>query len=545
MRATEPAPRRLARQFGLYLLLIGGSAIFLWPLLWMVATSLKLNRESFGSEIRFWPEAPRPVLRSPYLAVSPNASDPEKHALLPVIRSQLAAMDLRLPATLDRDHVLDALAGAILDQLSRQFPETAWHQPRAELEREIERRVTSDFAHQVLAGITREVRLGPLVARSNDLQESVLTPAGAVPGSWKIHGPGRLLTAPEGAVLAYDFATAPEVRLTGRFKLPFPATQLEQLKLSIGNDDTYHTLILRLEKGGALYEAVRSHALADTTSQILLFRDPELPGFTAAEGIPWREIDRGPQYEADPRAIRITLQLDRSTLAGAWWQKIRRNYTAVFDRVPFWRYAATSLLLVLLNIIGTLFSCSLAAYSFARRQWPGRTVCFLLMLATMMAPAQVLMIPQFLIMKALGWYNTLLPLWVPSFFAAAFGAFLLTQFMRGIPRELEDAALIDGCGFWGSYWHIILPLSRPILAVIALFTFVGCWNDFIGPLIYLNDQRLYPLSLGLYALHVNAGGPNNLSMMMAASFLVTLPVILAFFFGQRLLFDTATSGMKS
>ena len=200
-------------------------------------------------------------------------------------------------------------------------------------------------------------------------------------------------------------------------------------------------------------------------------------------------------------------------------------------------------------MIGTLFSCSLVAYSFARLQWPGRNFCFALMLATMMIPGQVTMIPYFLIVRALGWYNTLYPLWIGNFFAAAFNVFLLRQFLRGVPRDLEDAAKIDGCGFWRIYWHIMLPLVRPTLAVIGIFTFMAAWNDFMGPLIYLSDERLYPLSLGLYALNVSthgvSSGAGSFGVVMAGSLLMTLPVIVTFFFAQRyFLKGVALTGMK-
>jgi len=156
----------------------------------------------------------------------------------------------------------------------------------------------------------------------------------------------------------------------------------------------------------------------------------------------------------------------------------------------------------------------------------------------------VTMIPQFLIVRSLGWYNTLYPLWVGNFFAAAFYVFLLRQFMKGIPRDLEDAARIDGCGFWRVYWHIMLPLVKPTLAAIAIFAFLATWNDFMGPLIYLNDQRLYPLSLGLYALNVQAGA-SNFGVMMSGSLLMTVPVIAIFFFAQKYFLQGVTlTGMK-
>ena len=227
---------------------------------------------------------------------------------------------------------------------------------------------------------------------------------------------------------------------------------------------------------------------------------------------------------------------------------MERNYRLTFDQIPFWRYVGTSLFLVILNLVGTLLSCSLVAYSFARLQWPGRNLCFALLLATMMIPAQVTMIPQFLIMQKLGWYNTLQPLWIASFVAPAFYVFLLRQFLKGVPRDLEDAARLDGCGFFRIYWHIMLPLVRPTLAAIAIFTFLATWNEFMAPLIYLADQRLYPLSFGLYAFQVqvtNPGTAKGMGMVMAGSLLMTLPVIAIFFFAQRYFLRGVTlTGMK-
>ncbi|OQA84494.1 MAG: L-arabinose transport system permease protein AraQ [bacterium ADurb.Bin236] len=190
-----------------------------------------------------------------------------------------------------------------------------------------------------------------------------------------------------------------------------------------------------------------------------------------------------------------------------------------------------SLYLVVLNVLGQLFACSLVAYAFARLRFYGRDILFGILLATMMLPSQVTMIPVFLIFKSFGWYDTLKPLWVGSFFGSAFNIFLLRQFFMTIPQDLEDAAKIDGCSFFGTYWRILLPLVRPALATVAIFTFMGTWNEFMGPLIYIGSQSLTPLSLGLFMFRSEHGG--EWGMMMAASTLMTLPVVVIFFFAQR------------
>ncbi len=258
-----------------------------------------------------------------------------------------------------------------------------------------------------------------------------------------------------------------------------------------------------------------------------------------------RLIEAGPDSSPDAGLLRISVRVERSSALEALWAKGTENYRKAFDEVPFWRYFKTSSFLVLVNIIGTLLSCSLAAYAFARLHWPGRDLCFLLVLATLMIPPQVTMIPSFVIYRHLGWYNTLAPLWVPNALAVnGFAVFLLRQAMRGIPRDLDEAARIDGAGHLRIWWHIVLPLVRPTMAAIAIFTFMFVWNDFLGPLIYVNDQRLYPLALGLFSFM--AGRENQFTLIMAGAMIMTLPVILIFFFAQRYFIQgVAMSGMKN
>jgi multiple sugar transport system permease protein len=207
------------------------------------------------------------------------------------------------------------------------------------------------------------------------------------------------------------------------------------------------------------------------------------------------------------------------------------NYSEAFQWFPFWRYLGNTLIICVFTVLGTLLSCSLVAYGLAVIDWRGREVLFWIMLSTMMIPPQVTMIPLFLTFKHLGWINTFLPLIVPAFLGNAFFIFLLRQFYRSIPRDLIDAARIDGCNELGIWARVMLPLSKPALAVVALFTFIGAWNDFLGPLIYLMDQNKYTLSIGLAMFQGQYGG--EWGQMMAMSALMTLPIILLFFFTQK------------
>nr|WP_206695925.1 carbohydrate ABC transporter permease [Bacillus subtilis] len=219
------------------------------------------------------------------------------------------------------------------------------------------------------------------------------------------------------------------------------------------------------------------------------------------------------------------------------------NYIDVFTIVDFGQYYLNSIIVTVATVIGTVLSSTLVAYGFARIKGKGRDVWFILLLATMMLPPQVTMIPVYMIFAKLGWTNTFLPLIVPAFFGNAYFIFLLRQFFKTIPKELEESAYLDGCSTLGIFWRIVLPLSTPAVITVALLSFMWTWNDFLGPLIYLNDDSKFTLALGILqfkgALLIEWGP------MMAASVLIILPLIIMFFVGQKYFIEgIATTGGK-
>lgn len=219
------------------------------------------------------------------------------------------------------------------------------------------------------------------------------------------------------------------------------------------------------------------------------------------------------------------------------------NYIEALTYVPFGRYALNTLFIAVVTIIGHLFSCALIAYAFARLRAPGRDTLFLLVLATMMLPYPVTMVPVYMLFNALGWVNSYLPLVVPAFFGSPFYIFLLRQFFLNIPLELEDAASLDGANRLQILWYIILPLSKPALATVAIFTFQATWNDFLGPLIYLHDRSLYTVTLGLDFFRSTYDV--NWAYLMAASLVTMLPVVIIFFAAQRYFIEgIAITGVK-
>jgi len=210
---------------------------------------------------------------------------------------------------------------------------------------------------------------------------------------------------------------------------------------------------------------------------------------------------------------------------------IWHNYTDVFYYAPLHRYFLNTLLIGSTWVIGATLTSSLAAYAFARLRAPGRDVIFMVLLSTLMVPGIVTLIPTYIIFAKLDWIDTFLPLTIPALTGNAFFIFLLRQFFMTIPMELEDAALIDGCSRFGIWWRIMLPLAKPALATVTIFAFTWAWNDFLGPLIYLNSQKLYTLSLGLQVFSRAHG--TEWGLLMAASTMMITPIVLLFFFAQR------------
>jgi len=241
------------------------------------------------------------------------------------------------------------------------------------------------------------------------------------------------------------------------------------------------------------------------------------------------------QNEIFGQASLIPSQIDFSSYIRGWFG----------GQVTFGRFFWNSLVIAVLCVIGNVISCSLAAYAFARLSFWGRNFWFALMLGTLMLPYHVTLIPQYILFLKLGWVKTMLPLVVPKFLAVdAFFIFLMVQFFRGIPRELDEAAMMDGCSPWRIYWKIMLPLSLPVLATAAIFSFIWTWDDFFGPLIYLSDVNTYTVQLGLRSF-VDSTGNSDWSSLFAMSSLSLVPVFLIFLFFQRLLIDgIATAGLK-
>jgi len=250
-----------------------------------------------------------------------------------------------------------------------------------------------------------------------------------------------------------------------------------------------------------------------------------MAGTTGYESFKW--IPEHPQWEKFGESLKglgvVTTQTEKITYS----KKVIGNWTGFADSL------ANSVVITICTIIGQVLSCSLVGYAFARLRFRGSRTAFTLMLSTMMLPAQVTMIPVFLLFRSLGWVDTMLPLIIPSFFGSAFFIFLFRQFYSQIPQDLLDAGKIDGAGNIKIWWSILLPMTKPVIAITAIFTFLGSWNDFMGPLIYLNSTDNFTLAVALNSFKIQFGNPTQVHLLMAASLVTVIPCVLLFFFAQR------------
>jgi len=258
----------------------------------------------------------------------------------------------------------------------------------------------------------------------------------------------------------------------------------------------------------------------------------------ASREVPWTTVT---SLDAPREAWTVMPVSNLVKKAAPRWE----NYVmAIKTMNHFPRYLFNTLFLCVLTVAGTVLSSALAAYGFARVRWRGRNKVFMLALATMMIPGQVTMVPVYSLFHWLGMIGTMQPLWVGSFCAGAFNVFLLRQFFMTIPLDLSEAARIDGCSEFRIFWQIIMPLCRPALTVVGLFTFMGTWNDFMGPLMYLTDEKDFTLALGLQFFQSQHGG-SEWHYLMAASTLIAMPLIILFFFTQKTFIEgISMTGLK-
>ena len=548
-----------ARTGWAHLLLLCGAGIFLFPFVWMVGMSLKTDDEAASTAL--FPSVPTfrgdsPSLRPAEVKPPPTGVTAERWAVVrPMLLSRADTLVAARPLptggdAVDATKLRAAASSALVDTVAEQMRDNIWTEPDATILTAFDAVAKPDGVDAALADHLGRLEITGLELHDANADIYPVVPKGAVPATFHVEsGPGQLVPLPNGggAFIKYHFESGSDapVVLQADFATPIAPADLHALVLSYRGDDSWHRMDATLDVGGTRWQSRLTTYVAQYRPAAVSFQPPSFEDQTyqAKTWVPLAR-DAGPPPDVQPGRAILRLTLTPSSTLRAIYGKSAKNYLRAFRSVPFFTYVGNSLLLVALNVGGAVFSASFVAYAFARMTWPGRSVAFGLLLATMMLPAQVTMIPSFVIWRALGWYNTLNPLWITAWTGSAFFIFLMVQFMKTIPRELEEAARIDGLNSLQTWWYVIVPLVKPTLAAIAIMVFMASWNDFLGPLVMLRDQSKFPLSLGLFGLNIDQG-VNDWALIMAGNMLMTVPVIAVFFLFQRYFIEGVTvSGMK-
>lgn len=542
----------------------------------MVVSSIKTDTEVGSDE--FWPEMPEFRANSPYIIdTTPpeqpaGCSDERWQILLPkftsmtqVLVTQDAARPKLLASDEEDEHMVEQVSQFLVRRGLEKMSQQIWND-------QDDNKIKEAFEAALRAGsgirgeldkaydqIHARLEIDGLKVRSRGVgvihQEKFARETGSdsLPSGLSLSddSPGKLVYDSDGTlVLRSHFSSASDtpVTLTHSFQVKAPAKDIYRIIIPLKHDASWHQIHADVTINGTKYQGTRSTwlALNRTSALTLQLSDDDKDEWGKRPWIPMQKV--GEQVDSDNLTlsdVTLTLTLDPSSTTAARYGKVKRNYERVFLSMPFWKYVINSTIITLLSIFGAVLSSCFVAYAFARLKWPGRSVAFVILLSTMMLPPQVTMIPQFLIWREIGWYNTLNPIWVPTWFGIAFFIFLMVQQMKSIPRDLEEAAEIDGMNRFQTWWYVIVPLVKPSMAAVAIMSFMSSWNEFMAPLVYLRDMDRFPLSVGIYAMGADDTTAHDMSLILAGNLMMTLPVIVIFFMFQRYFIQgVASAGVK-
>ncbi|MCG3198968.1 MAG: hypothetical protein GHCLOJNM_03475 [bacterium] len=523
------------------------SLVFSLPFLWMLSTSMKADDEIIHDPMVWFPEIPNRVRHSPYLDVEAHPPRWRRPSTFPESRdwdgfvrqlreetwtraktlftdpSWPQARGPEEPAffTKARKDIEDFLWMAVHNRV----PEGDWAGPEAA--RLFVERITQEDVAKAWLRVYRGIEIGGFYFRNASARD-----IGRGEGSMGRKVPYTI----RGSEQPVEIARA-DIGIVS------PSEKLEQIMVRIKGDASYHRLSATLLYRGSGYrtEAPTLLSLGEYQDVFWTFnpqRKYEVEHLTLTP-------DPNLRNDLPDHMARMILYLLPTPYWRVVWERLTENCQEVFRWVPYATYTWVTVKITFWNILGQLLACSLVGFAFARLSFPGRDLLFVLMLATMMLPPQVTMVPQFVLFSKLGMYNTLFPLTIMSFTGAPFFIFLMRQFYMGIPQDLTDAAKIDGCGYFTIYWRILLPLVKPALAAIAIFQFQNTWNEFLQPLIYITDEDKTPMSVGLFIFRQTQAQGGQWAELMAAASMMTFPIIFLFFFTQRYFIQGVTlTGLK-
>ena len=573
-KRNQRAETKIFKGIG-YLLLVGAAFCTMIPLLWLLTSSFKTANEIFAVPIQWFPSFPPRVTSSPYIVENaypkiekPTAVDetmwttlrPElTQAIWTKAESHIAA-NAQLSNYVPSEELRTEITEGLWQQLVTTLPDEVWRSTTASVVTAVQDAVIPEAVDTIWGSVYREVAIGTLQIEDIGFNR---TPIEAM--EWETVSETRTRIRPSEdtqtiANLSYNFQDSDTLHISAIIPTPVPIDRIRRLTLPVRGDASYHRLSLTvsvLQAGeatnnttsGITYQPTRPFVLENALWQDTVWRLHGIPGELESSHITMQQNNNQQLSTEEPNnsrssnlptfhtsettdgnQLRLQLTIHQPAYLSIVWDKLTSNYRNLWKTVPYNRYFINSIFIATASTLLTLFFCSLGGYAFAKYQFRGQKILFGILLASMMVPFQVLLVPLFGLMYDIGWLNSYKAIIIP-FSVGAFGVFLMRQFIVTIPSELLDAARIDGCSEFGIYYRIVLPIIKPALGALTIYSFLGSWNGYLWPLIILRDEAKYTLPIGL----ANLVGiyRQDYGMLMAGTLLSLMPIVILFLAMQR------------
>ena len=559
-RKGQRAEIKMFRGVG-YLLLVAAAFCTMVPLLWLLTSSFKTANEIFAVPIQWFPSFPPRVAASPYIVEDaypkiekPTMIDettwdelqpPLTQAIWTKAQTHIAA-NAQLSNYVPSQKLQTEMIEGLWQQLVTSLPDEIWQGTNTSIIAAVQDTVIPETVDTIWGSVYREVAFGTLQIEDLDFNR---TPVENVKWDIAQGTDARMRPAVDTqtvASLSYDFQSSDTLHITATIPASVPIERIRRITLPIRGDASYHRLslavtVLRSEEtmnttpNGITYQPTRPFVLESALWNDAVWRLHGIPGELEASHITMQQMETDNTIQSMIGAetgnqLFLQLTIHQPPYLSIVWDKFTSNYRNLWKTVPYNRYFINSVFIATASTLLTLFFCSLGGYAFAKYQFRGQKILFGILLASMMVPFQVLLVPLFGLMYDMGWLNSYKAIIIP-FSVGAFGVFLMRQFIVTIPSELIDAARIDGCSEFGIYYRIVLPIIKPALGALTIYSFLGSWNGYLWPLIILRDEAKYTLPIGL----ANLVGiyRQDYGMLMAGTLLSLMPIVILFLAMQR------------
>ena len=557
-KKTQQVETKIFRGVG-YLLLVGAAFCTMIPMLWLLTSSFKTANEIFAVPIQWFPNLPPRVASSPYIVedVYPKIEKPMAvdEAVWKTLQSQLTqiiwaeaqshiAANGKFSNYVSSEELQTEIIEGLWQQLVAGLPDEVWNGTTDSVTAAVRDTIIPEAVDTIWGSVYREVAVGTLQIEDLDFNR---TPIEVV--NWEAETGTRIRTSDDlqtAASLSYNFQDSDTTRMTAAISSPIPIERIRRITLPVRGDASYHRLSLTVfvpQSGmnagsinnGITYQPTRSFVLGSALWTDSVWRVHGIPGELESSQITMQRVETNLAAQSAVEVgagsqLFLQLSIHQPAYLSIVWDKFTSNYRNLWKTVPYNRYFVNSVFIATASTLLTLFFCSLGGYAFAKYQFRGQKILFGILLASMMVPFQVLLVPLFGLMYDIGWLNSYKAIVIP-FSVGAFGVFLMRQFIVTIPSELLDAARIDGCSEFGIYYRIVLPIIKPALGALTIYSFLGSWNGYLWPLIILRDEAKYTLPIGL----ANLVGiyRQDYGILMAGTLLSLMPIVILFLAMQR------------